>query len=93
MAKEKKDRATMHLGKPESGLISTFSHELRTPLSIIKEGISLLLDEVPGEVNDAQRKILKMAKNNVDRLVKAVEDCSERCQEDRVVRAGGKKDG
>ncbi len=54
--------------------VSTVSHELRTPLSIIKESISLLLDELPGKINDGQRKILTMGRNNVDRLARIVND-------------------
>jgi len=48
--------------------ISTVSHELRTPLSITKEGISLVLDGIPGEINREQDEILTVAKDNVDRL-------------------------
>lgn len=45
--------------------IATVSHELRTPLSITKEGISLVLDEIPGKINDKQHRILSMAGGNI----------------------------
>lgn len=52
--------------------ISTVSHELRSPLSIIKEGVSILIDEIPGKLNDSQAKILKAAKRNIDRLARII---------------------
>ncbi|MBE3113283.1 MAG: response regulator [Actinobacteria bacterium] len=54
--------------------ISTVSHELRTPLSIIKEGTDLVLDEIPGKINEKQGKILTIAKNNIDRLARIIND-------------------
>lgn len=44
------------------------SHELRTPLSIVREGISIILDEIPGKINEQQAKILISAKESIDRL-------------------------
>ncbi|MDP8215744.1 MAG: PAS domain-containing sensor histidine kinase [Candidatus Kaelpia imicola] len=52
--------------------ISTVSHELRTPLSIIKEGVSLVLDQIPGKINKEQDDILKTAKENINRLAKII---------------------
>jgi len=54
--------------------VSTLSHELRTPLSITKEGVSLILDEIPGKINSEQREILQMSKDNLDRLAKIIDD-------------------
>ena len=53
-------------------LINTVSHELRTPLSITKEAISLVLEGVPGPINDQQAEILGIAKNNVERLARMI---------------------
>jgi len=52
--------------------ISTVSHELRSPLSIIKEGISLLIDKIPGNINETQAKILNSSKRNIDRLARII---------------------
>jgi len=52
--------------------VSTVSHELRTPLSITKEGISLVLDNIPGELNERQYKILSTASDNIDRLARII---------------------
>ena len=54
-------------------LMSAISHTVRTPLSIVKEGLSLVLDEIPGQLNPKQKKILGVAKKNVDRLTQSVE--------------------
>ncbi|MDD5437131.1 MAG: PAS domain S-box protein [Candidatus Omnitrophica bacterium] len=52
--------------------IGTVSHELRTPLSITKEGISLVLDNIPGPINEQQSRILTVSKNNIDRLARII---------------------
>jgi len=57
-----------------SDFISMVSHELRTPLSITKEGISLILDKVAGEINEEQKGILGTAKNNIDRLTGIIDE-------------------
>jgi len=62
------------IDKMKDEFVSTVSHELRTPLSITKEGIALVLDEVPGKINDGQRKILTMGRNNIDRLARIIND-------------------
>ncbi len=54
--------------------IGTVSHELRSPLSIVKEGISLVLDEIPGKINEQQAKVLTGAKVNAERLIRIIND-------------------
>jgi len=60
--------------KIKSDFISTVSHELRTPLSITKEGISLVLDKVPGDINEKQKGVLQVANNNIDRLSRIINE-------------------
>jgi len=55
-------------------LINTVSHELRTPLSITKEAISLVLERVPGQINDQQTEILGIAKKNIERLARIINE-------------------
>jgi len=71
---ERMNKELVKLDQMKSDFISTVSHELRTPLSIIKEGISLVLDEVPGKVSKKQEKILDISKSNVDRLARIIDD-------------------
>jgi len=69
---EEKTRRVQELDKLKSEFISTVSHELRTPLSITKEGISLVLDRIPGEINQKQERLLITAKDNIDRLARII---------------------
>jgi PAS domain S-box-containing protein len=64
-------KETMEL---KSQFISTVSHELRTPLTAVREGLGIVLDEVPGRINDKQRKFLDIAKRNTDRLSDLIND-------------------
>lgn len=58
----------------KSEFISTVSHELRTPLTTVKEGISMVLEGIVGEINNRQERVLEMSKKDVDRLSKLIED-------------------
>jgi len=62
------------LEKMKDEFVSTVSHEMRTPLSITKEGISLVLDRIPGEINPEQDAILTTARGNIDRLARVIND-------------------
>ncbi|MCX5678699.1 MAG: ATP-binding protein [Candidatus Omnitrophica bacterium] len=70
---ERKNEELRKLDQLKSDFISTVSHELRTPLSIVKEGISLVLDKIAGEVNEKQDHILTTAKDNIDRLARVID--------------------
>ncbi|HNX80619.1 MAG TPA: ATP-binding protein [Candidatus Omnitrophota bacterium] len=60
------------IDRMKSEFISTVSHELRTPLAITKEGISLVLDRISGQINEQQQKILTKANDNIDRLSRII---------------------
>ncbi|MDD5427780.1 MAG: HAMP domain-containing sensor histidine kinase [Candidatus Omnitrophica bacterium] len=60
--------------KMKDEFIGTVSHELRTPLSITKEGLSLVLDKIPGPLNEQQARILTVSKNNINRLSRIIND-------------------
>jgi PAS domain S-box-containing protein len=64
-------KATMEL---KSQFISTVSHELRTPLTSMKESVSIVLDELAGKINDDQKHFLDIAKRNIDRLSRLIND-------------------
>lgn len=66
---EEKLKETMEM---KSQFISTVSHELRTPLGCMKEAIAIVLDGVAGKIDDKQRKFLDIAKRNVDRLARLI---------------------
>ncbi|MCP3920565.1 MAG: response regulator [bacterium] len=52
----------------------TVSHELKTPLTSAREFASLLLDEVPGEVNELQAEYLEYVLDSCDQLTRFVND-------------------
>ncbi|MFH1504225.1 MAG: ATP-binding protein [Candidatus Omnitrophota bacterium] len=56
----------------KTDFVATVSHELRTPLSITKEGVELVLDGIPGAINEKQRKVLNSASENIDRLARII---------------------
>lgn len=59
-------------------LLGMISHAIRTPLTVVKEGLSLVLDEVPGKLNDQQKQFLSDAKQSADRLIQYVEKILEK---------------
>ncbi len=58
----------------KSQFTSTVSHELRTPLTSMKEAITIVSDEVAGKINKDQRHFLDIAKRNIDRLSRLIND-------------------
>jgi len=68
------EEAVIHLAKAKSKFTSVVSHELRSPLATIKEATNLVLDGVLGPVNDEQKDMLAIAKSNIERLGRLVND-------------------
>lgn len=58
----------------QSEFTSMVSHELRTPLTAIKESINIVFDEITGTINEDQKEFLGLAKSNVDRLARLIND-------------------
>jgi NtrC-family two-component system sensor histidine kinase KinB len=58
----------------KSEFIATVSHELRTPITSLGMEVDILHKEVLGSVNEAQKKVLISAKDDVERLRKLVKD-------------------
>lgn len=76
-AKERLEKYSQDLEKAvqiKSDFTSTVSHELRTPLAAIKEGIAIVLDGTAGEISAGQKEFLEIAKRNVDRLARLIND-------------------
>ncbi|MGA1823614.1 MAG: ATP-binding protein [bacterium] len=69
---KKADKKIKEAIEMKSAFISVVSHELRTPLTSIKEGISIVFEEIPGELNSKQKNLLGIAKRNVDRLARLI---------------------
>ncbi|MBU1871697.1 MAG: cell wall metabolism sensor histidine kinase WalK [Candidatus Omnitrophica bacterium] len=54
--------------------MANVSHELRTPLATIQQNISLLIEGLPGVLNEAQMKFLNIAGDNLKRLRRLIND-------------------
>ncbi len=72
--RKKTEQMTRQALKAKSDFTSMISHELRTPLTAIKEGISIVLDGEAGEINNEQKTFLDIAKRNVDRLNRLINE-------------------
>ncbi|MCL5279278.1 MAG: PAS domain S-box protein, partial [Planctomycetes bacterium] len=58
----------------KSQFISTVSHELRTPMTAMREAVIIVLDEIAGPLNEDQKHFLDIAKRNIDRLSRLIDD-------------------
>ncbi|MEZ5365925.1 MAG: PAS domain-containing sensor histidine kinase [Bryobacterales bacterium] len=61
----------------EGEFLARISHELRTPLTAVQEGLDVVLDGLTGPLNEKQREFLHLARRNVQRLTKLVNDTLE----------------
>ncbi len=68
------EKQTKDMMDTKSRFLSMVSHELRTPLTAIKEGISIVYEGEAGGLNEDQKKFLDIAKRNVDRLHRLIND-------------------
>ncbi|MCX8059380.1 MAG: ATP-binding protein [Spirochaetes bacterium] len=60
--------------KMKSTFLATMSHELRTPLNSIIGFTGILLQELPGKLNDEQKKQLTMVKKSSQHLLDLIND-------------------
>ncbi len=58
----------------KSEFTSMVSHELRTPLTVIKESIGIIQDGTTGAINPEQEEFLAIAKRNIDRLARLINE-------------------
>jgi len=72
LLRKKAEKALQDMTESKVKFTSTVSHELRSPLAMIKEATNLVLDGVLGPVNDEQKEMLSISKNNIARLGRLV---------------------
>jgi signal transduction histidine kinase len=71
---KKSNKKLQEMYEIKSSFTSMVSHELRTPLTAIKEGIAIVLDGATGSLNGQQKEFLEIARKNVDRLKRLIDD-------------------
>jgi len=64
----------MEASQMKSQFLSNMSHELRTPLNSIIGYTGILLQEIPGELNDEQKRELKMVSESGHDLLTLIND-------------------
>jgi len=62
------------LEQMKSDFVANVSHEVRSPMAPMKESLSLILDGTAGPLTEQQKKFLNILKNNIDRLLRLVND-------------------
>ncbi|MFA5554298.1 MAG: ATP-binding protein [Phycisphaerae bacterium] len=72
--RKKAERELKETMEIKSQFISTVSHELRTPLTSMKESITIVADEIAGKINADQKNFLNIAKRNVERLSRLINE-------------------
>jgi len=70
----KAKEAAEHANTLKSAFLATMSHEFRTPLNSILGFSGILLQEIPGVVNEEQRKQLSLIQASGRRLLSLVND-------------------
>jgi PAS domain S-box-containing protein len=66
--------ARLEVERLKSGFVSTVSHELRTPLTSISGSLGLLAGGVAGELPAKATRLIEIAKQNSERLVRLIND-------------------
>ncbi len=71
---EEAQRTAQSANEAKSRFLNMMSHELRTPLGAIGGYVALLNDEIPGTLNDEQRKYLGRIRHNQLHLLQLVNE-------------------
>lgn len=56
------------LDQMKKDFVSHVSHELKAPLAAIRQTLAVTMEQVPGPINDQQRRLLQLSKNSAERL-------------------------
>ncbi|MEA2093341.1 MAG: HAMP domain-containing sensor histidine kinase [Pseudomonadota bacterium] len=64
----------LELEQEKTRFIQHISHELKTPLTAIREGTELMNEQVVGDLNNQQREIVGILRDNSQHLQKLIED-------------------
>ena len=62
------------LDRTKDEFFSAISHELRTPLTSVREALQLMLDGIPGPITGEQAKLLSIAREGNDKILRLIDD-------------------
>ncbi|HJM43441.1 MAG: ATP-binding protein [Nitrospinota bacterium] len=62
------------LDQTKAEFFSAISHELRTPLTSVREAHQLMLDGIPGPLTAGQSKLLEIAREGNDNILRLIDD-------------------
>jgi signal transduction histidine kinase len=62
------------LDRTKDEFFSAISHELRTPLTSVREALQLMLDGIPGPITEEQAKLLSIARDGNDKILRLIDD-------------------
>jgi signal transduction histidine kinase len=60
------------LDQMKKDFVSHVSHDLKAPLASIRQTAHLLLEQIPGSLNDQQKRLLRLSYNSAERLAAMV---------------------
>jgi two-component system sensor histidine kinase GlrK len=56
------------LDQMKKDFVAHVSHELKAPLAAIRQTLAVTLEQVPGPINEGQRRLLDLSRNSAERL-------------------------
>jgi signal transduction histidine kinase len=56
------------LDQMKKDFVAHVSHELKAPLAAIRQTLAVTIEQIPGPINDQQRRLLLLSRNSAERL-------------------------
>jgi two-component system sensor histidine kinase GlrK len=56
------------LDQMKRDFVAHVSHELKAPLAAIRQTLAVTIEQIPGPINDGQRRLLELSRNSAERL-------------------------
>jgi two-component system sensor histidine kinase GlrK len=60
------------LDQMKKDFVAHVSHELKAPLAAIRQTLAVTMEQIPGPINEQQRRLLQLSRNSAERLTAMV---------------------